>query len=131
MLPRCYSIVGDSNVKRHMNPSNCQDRPLMAGCQVIPCTKISILSEALKSVRKESNACILSCISNFLTASDDAGSSVAFRVEPIMTEFLSAINDSAQNNPDRFYLVAPPMYRRSPLWYRDGISEILTKFSTS
>ena len=102
----------------------------MAGCQVIPCTKISILSEALKSVRKESNACILSCISNFLTASDDAGSSVAFRVEPIMTEFLSAINDSAQNNPDRFYLVAPPMYRRSPLWYRDGISEILTKFST-
>ena len=130
MLPRCYSIVGDSNVKRHMNPSNCQDRPLMAGCQVIPCTKISILSEALKSVRKESNACILSCISNFLTASDDAGSSVAFRVEPIMTEFLSAINDSAQNNPDRFYLVAPPMYRRTPLWYRDGISEILTKFST-
>ena len=130
MLPRCYSIVGDSNVRRHMNPSNCQDRPLMSGCQVIPCTKLSILVEAMKSIREESTVCVVACLSNFLTSSEDAGSSISFRVEPVLLEFLSNLNSYSQDHPGRYFLVAPPMYRKTPLWYRDGIAEVLLKFSS-
>ena len=130
MAVRCYSIVGDSNVKRHMNPSNCQDRPLMSGCQLIPCTKMAILCEALKSVRKESNAVILACITNCLTSSEETGSSISSRVEPILFEFLATVSAFADDHQDVLVLVAPPMYRKTPLWYRDGIAEILLKFSS-
>ena len=27
-------------------------------------------------------------------------------------------------------LVSPPMYRASPLWYSDGLAEVMNKFST-
>ena len=130
MLPRCYSVLGDSNVLRHMNPSNCQDRPLMSGCQVVPCTKLSILAEALKSVREESNVCILACVSNFLSSSEDTGSSISSRVEPVLLELLAILNAISSEQPSRYFLLAPPMYRKTPLWYRDGISEMLLKFST-
>ena len=126
---RCFSILGDSNVKRHMNPTNCRDRPLMSGCQVVPCGRLAVLSESLKSIRGESNVCIVSCLTNFLTSSSDAGSPVSFRVEPIFLEVLEKITSAAAEFPDRRYLVVPPMYRLTPLWYRDHLSEILNKFS--
>ena len=130
-ISRCFSIVGDSNIKRHMNPTNCRDRPLMSGCQVLPCGKLSLLSECLRSIRAETNVCLLACVSNFLADSEDTGGSVGFRVEPVLLEVLSLLTSAASENPDRAYLLAPPMYRRSPLWYRDGLPEVLTKFSSS
>ena len=41
----------------------------------------------------------------------------------------SALVDQCLSNPDRFYLVSPPMYRKFPLWYRENLPEILTLFS--
>ena len=128
-VSRCFSIIGDSNIKRHMNPTNCRDRPLMSACQIIPSGKMSMMSECLRSVRPESNVCIIACVTNFLTGSEDTGGSVGFRVEPVLMEFASIVAESCQTNPDRAFIVLPPMYRRSPLWYRDGLSEILLKFS--
>ena len=32
---RCVSIIGDSNIKRHMSTNNCRDRPLMSGAQIV------------------------------------------------------------------------------------------------
>ena len=84
---RVFSILGDSNVQRHMNPMNCRDRPLMTGAQVIPCGRLSLLSAALGSIRPESNLCIMSCITNFITSSP-ASDSVSIRSEPVMLEFL-------------------------------------------
>ena len=127
-LSRCFSLIGDSNVKRHMNPTNCRDRPLMSGCQVIPCMKMSTLAESLKSVRTESNVCIVACITNFLTGSTDSGV-VSHRIVPILQDFLEAINAAALSSPGRSYLVSPPMYRKSPLWYRDCLPEVMTRFS--
>ena len=31
--------------------------------------------------------------------------------------------------PDRVFLICPPMFRTLPLWYRDSLPEVLTKFS--
>ena len=126
---RKFSILADSNVKRHMNPTNCRDRPLMSGCQLIPCGKLAALAESLRSVRAETNVCIVSCLSNFLTDSDDAGSSATFRVEPVFLAVIEKLNSAAAEFPDRKFLISPPMYRLVPLWYRDSLPEILTKFS--
>ena len=128
-VARCFSILGDSNVQRHMNPTNCRDRPLMSSCQVVPCGRLSLLAESLRSVKAETTVCILACVTNFLTASEDAGGSVGFRVEPVLLEMLAVLGAAAGAFPDRAYLVAPPMYRHSPLWYRDGLPEVLNKFS--
>ena len=81
-----FSVVGDSNIKRHMNPTNCRDRPMMSGAQVIPCGKAALLSEALRSVRSESNVVLMSCFSNFLTSSEAAGASLSFRIDPVLQE---------------------------------------------
>ena len=129
MSLRRFSILGDSNIKRHMNPTNCRDRPLMSGAQVIPCGKAALLAEAMRSVRKETNVVLLSCITNFLTSSEEAGSSLSFRVMPVLQEVFQIVVEASQSSEDRFIIVAPPMYRHSPLWYRDGLPEILTKFS--
>ena len=127
-VSRCFSLIGDSNIRRHMNPTNCRDRPLMSGCQVIPCTKMSTLSEALKSVRAETTVCILACVTNFMTSSTETGV-VSHRIVPILQDVLAAVNESSLASPGRSYLISPPMYRKSPLWYRDSMPEIMTKFS--
>lgn len=123
-----FSILGDSNVKRHLNPTNCRDRPLMSTCQLIPCNKLSILAESLKSIRSESNVCILSCLTNFLTSSKSAGSSVGLRVGQVFEDVLAAVHAASDAVPDRRFFISPPMYRENPLWYRDGLPEVLSKF---
>ena len=128
-VTRCFTILGDSNVKRHLNPMNCRDRPLMSGCQQVPCGRLSLLAEALKEIRPESDVCLLSCVTNFITGSEDAGSSISFRIDPVLREFVEALNSVSATQPDRIFLVSPPMYRRVPLWYRDSLPEVLTKFA--
>ena len=129
-VSRFFSIFGDSNVQRHMNPTNCRDRPLMSSCQVVPCGKLALLAESLRSVRQETSVCIVACLTNFLTSSEDTGGSVGFRVEPVLLELLTILSNAAAEGPDRAFLLSPPMYRQTPLWYRDGLPEILTKFSS-
>ena len=129
-VSRFFSIVGDSNVQRHMNPTNCRDRPLMSSCQVVPCGKLALLAESLCSVRQETSVCIVACVTNFLTSSEDTGGSVGFRVEPVLLELLTILSKAAAEGPDRAFLLSPPMYRQTPLWYRDGLPEVLTKFSS-
>ena len=129
-VSQVFSLIGDSNVQRNMNSISCRDRPLMSGAQVIPCGQISVLAEALRQVCQTSNVTVLSCITNFMTRSDESVSSVSLRVEPIIKNFKSILDDASQLNPECLYLVAPPMYRHFPIWYRDGLSEVMQKFSS-
>ena len=124
-----FSILGDSNVKRHLNPTNCRDRPLMSGCQLLPCGTAALLSESLHGVRPDSNVVLVSCLTNFLTSSAEAGASVSFRIEPIIRDAHQVVSAFAVERPEVSCLVCPPMYRHVPLWYRDGLPEVMTKFS--
>ena len=126
---RVFSLIGDSNLRRHLNSTNCRDRPLMSGSQQIPCGRIEVLAEALSTVREESTVLVLACVTNLLTSTSDESSSVSLRVEPVLQEFLSKILQFGSDSPDVHILICPPMYRRQPLWYREGLPEILTKFS--
>lgn len=124
-----FSLLGDSNVKRHMNPMSCRDRPQMSSCQVLPCGRLSAFAETLKSLRSESTVVIVACLTNFLTSSEEAGSTVSFRVGPVLQDALAMINEVALSHTTQQFVIAPPMYRLTPLWYRDNISEVLLKFS--
>ena len=123
-----FSIIGDSNIKRHMTPMNCRNRPLMTSAQVLHCGRLEVLAESIKQIRNESNICVFSCVTNFLTRGDGP-SNVSLRVEPILMEFLSKIESLQTARPELRCLVCPPMYRESPIWYRDSLPQILTKFS--
>ena len=127
---RCFSVIGDSNVRRNMTSLNRRASPLMEGCQIISCRKVSNLADSLRSIRATSNSCIISCITNFLTdLSSRSKANVQSRVEPVFEDVRAALSDYREANPDMLVLVAPPMYRAQPEWYHDNLSEILQLFS--
>lgn len=130
---RVFTLIGDSNVRKHMNDSNCFDRPLMSGAQTILCTKMSLFAQSFLGIRETSNVCIISCVTNFITDSknEDVATEPGQRIEPILRDFFQVIVDSCKAHPDRTVLVCPPMYRRSPLWYRESMPEVMNRFSTS
>ena len=115
-----FSIVGDSNVKRNISKTNCRACPAMANTQVLSCQRLQLLDDVLGNVRKESNVCVLSCVTNFLTSSEE-DPMVSKRVEPVLEEFASVVVAFCTAAPSLTVLVAPPMYRTSPLWYREGL----------
>ena len=123
-----FSLLGDSNIHRHVNKNTCRANPLIRAAQILPCQGVSILAESLESIRDESNCIIISCMSNFI--SDAAGPpSVAQRVEPVLQQVLAILEEFCESKPEVCVLVSPPMYRTSPVWYREGLPEILTLFS--
>ena len=126
---RVFTLLGDSNVSRNMTPFNCRDRPLMNSAQCLPCGRFDLLAETLRQVRAESNVCLLSCITNYLTGSKSAQGSISQRIEGVLMEFSRIINSAAADNPECLFLISPPMYRMFPIWYRDGMPEVLRKFS--
>ena len=121
-----FSLLGDSNVSRHVNKNSCRASPFVKACQVIRCGRMEVFASSLESVRSESNVCIVSCITNFIAGTGSEGpSSVSHRVDPVLQEVRAALHAACESNPATRYMLAPPMYRTSPLWYREGLPEIL------
>ena len=98
------TIVGDSNVRRHMNSKNCRD-PQMSSAQVKTCGNISALAEVLRSVRAETTVCVLACVTNFLTGSEGSSSSAGLRVQPQLQDFREIVLDFCSEQPERFVLL--------------------------
>ena len=72
---------------------------------------------------------LIACLTNFLTMSEGESSSANHRVEPVMSEVREILASYCQEFPERFWLISPPMYRTSPVWYLDGLPGIMLKFS--
>ena len=129
-IVRCVTIIGDSNAKRHMNSVNSRDRPTMLEAQVVQCGRMSTFAASLQSIRAESNVCVLSCISNFITSLPaQNSSSLSVVIEPVFQDFLAKTTEACLARPDISFMICPPMYRTNPIWYREGLPEILRKFS--
>ena len=126
---RVHSLLGDSNIKRHINQTACRASPSIKAAQFIPCGHVGIFIECLGQVRESSTVCLLSCLTNFIASVDDGPTSVTQRFEPLLQDVRDALLDSCESNPSRQYLISPPMYRTSPVWYREGLPEVLTLFS--
>ena len=123
-----FSLIGDSNVRQHVTKNSCRASPSLKACQVLFCGNIETFASSLGKVRAESNVCLVSCITPFI-ASAEGSSSVSHRVEPVLQEVHAGLMEACLANPTRRYMLAPPMYQMSPLWYREGLPEILNLFS--
>ena len=126
-----FSLVGDTNVRQNVTKNSCRASPSLKAAQVLFCGAIEAFVTSLSEVRAESNVCVVACISSFVASaiSEGSSSSVSQRVDPVLQEVHAAIMEACLSNPSRKYLVSPPMYRMSPLWYREGLPEILNLFS--
>jgi len=104
----------------------------MSSAETITCTKLALFPQSLTAIRGSSNVCIVSCVTNFLSDSpEENGSMPDQRVEPPLSEFFRLLVDACKARPDVKFLVCPPMYRGSPTWFREGLPEIMSKFSSS
>ena len=127
---RVYSLIGDSNIRRHITKTTCRASPAVKAAQIIPCGALGIFAESVKSVRADSNVVIVSCLTNFLTSAEGT-SAVSQRVEPVLQDIRDVLFQVCGSDPARSYVVSPPMYRTSPVWYREGLPEVLALFSQS
>jgi hypothetical protein len=72
--------------------------------------------------------CVIACLTNFIANASGTGS-VHQLVDPILTTIQTVLQDVCQRDPARSFMISPPMYRTTPIWYRDGLPEILSSFS--
>ena len=91
-VDRCFTIVGDSNIKWNMTPTNCRDRPLMSGAQVLQCGHIGMLSTSFGAVRAESTICIVAVVTELLLATGECGT-IFSTIDPILATFAQKLND--------------------------------------
>ena len=127
---RAFALLGDSNINRHINKTSVRSHPSLKSAQIIPCGHLGIFSESLSKLKPDITVCIVSCVSNFLTGAEGP-STISHRVDPVMQQIKNILVESCASFPERLYLISPPMYRTSPTWYREGLPEILTLFSSS
>ena len=78
-----FSVIGDSNIRNHVNRNSCRANPALKAAQMLSCGSLSIFPATLEKVRPESTACILACLTNFLTDADGP-QTVSLRVDPVL-----------------------------------------------
>ena len=125
---RVFSLIGDSNVRNHVNKNSCRANPALKSAQVMCCGSAEILAATLEKVRSSTTVCIVACVSNFL-CDVDGPASVQNRLDPVLQDFRASMISACEANPERWYLLSPPMYRSYPVWYREGLPEIMGLFS--
>ena len=123
-----YSIVGDSNIRRNMTAMNIASRQTMATCQVLDCPSLNNLEGVLASIRDTSSVCIVSAISELLVDCEDRGT-VQASVENVMSSLAGKLGIVCKARPGLSVMLAPPMYRTSPQWYRQHLPELANVFS--
>ena len=105
---RVFSLLGDSNIQRHVNKTSCRATPELKGAQILPCGHLGIFADSLKKVKPATTICILSCLTNFL-ASAEGPPPVSHRIESVLGSIKTEILEFCATQPDRLCLVAPPM----------------------
>ena len=125
---RVFALLGDSNIQRHINKTSLRASPGLKSAQVLPCGHVGIFQETLGKVRPDVSVCIVSCLTNFLTGADGPPP-VSHRIDAVLQTILASVVEFCTNQPDRLCLLSPPMYRTAPVWYREGLPEVLTLFS--
>ena len=123
-----FSLIGDANLLRHINKNSCRANPSLKSAQMLTCGSSSIFTASLEKVRETSTACIVACVTSFLTDAEGP-STLSLRVDPVLQEFRASLLEACSLHQDRAFLISPPLYRVHPLWYREGLPEIMSLFS--
>ena len=123
-----FSLIGDANLLRHINKNSCRANPALKSAQMLTCGSSSIFAATLEKVRETSTACIVACVTSFLTDAEGP-STLSLRVDPVLQEFCASLLEACSLHQDQAFLISPPLYRVHPLWYREGLPEIMSLFS--
>ena len=113
-----------------MNKTSCRASVDIRNAQVLSCGHIEIFKESLEKARPESGVVIIACLTSFLADADAPDSSTTQqRIDPVLQDVREVLDQFCPSRPEVQFMVSPPMYRSSPVWYREGLPEILTNFS--
>ena len=123
-----YTVIGDSNVRRNMTAMNVASREAMSTAKVIDCLAITTLAQALRDVSVDTTVLLIQCLTSFLVVCEDTGS-IFGSIDPTLGEFKAMVCDFAASHQALQVLVAPPMYRPSPTWYRRHLPAVANQFS--
>ena len=129
-IARVFTLIGDSNIRNHVNKNTLRANAALKAAQILTCGHRGIFTESISKVREESSVVIVACVTNFLSSASGP-TTVSSRVEPVLQEFRASLDEACAASPERFFVVSPPMYRTTPLWYREGLPEIMNLFSQS
>ena len=125
---RAFTLLGDSNIRRYVNKTSLRASKDISAAQILSCGRLEIFKETLEKTREEADICIIACITNFLTDSDGP-EVVSQRIDPVLQDIREALTELCTTRSSVQFLLSPPMYRSQPVWYREGLPEILTSFS--
>ena len=104
--------------------------PDVKAAQVLSCGHLEIFKETLEKARPESNVLIIACLSSILADADAPDTSTTQqRIDPVLQDVREVLDLLCEAKPEVQFMVSPPMYRSSPVWYREGLPEVLTSFS--
>jgi len=98
--PDFFALIGDSNVKRNVTQFNCRSCPDLGKAQVLLCNRIELFDESLGKLEEKITVCILACITNFLTSSEE-DDNISKRIEPVLSSFVASVKKAAEASPSR------------------------------
>lgn len=97
-LSRLYSIIGDSNVRRNMTGMNIASREAMKHAQVIDCSSMARIDDALNEIRAESEVLIFASVTELLLSSGDCGT-IFSSIDPVLTSLASRLTSFCSFRP--------------------------------
>ena len=128
-VPQLFTVIGDANVRRNMTAMNVASRESMTTAKVIDCSELNDFAQALRQVSQDTTVCLVQCLTSFLVAANDAGT-IFGTVDPVIGEFSTQLRGFSASRNNIQILVAPPMYRPCPVWYRMHLPEVAQQFSS-
>ena len=100
---RCFSLLGDSNVKRNVSRMSRKACPALKDAEIIPCGSLDILAGSLSKVKSGCTVCIVSCLTNSIS-SCVGPSSISLRVGPVLDEIQKILFSACEEFPSRCIL---------------------------
>ena len=85
-VARIFSLLGDSNIRDHVNKNSIRANAALKSAQVLSCGHKGIFRETLAKVRAETSVCIVACVTNFLS-SCEGSQTVSLRTEAVLQDF--------------------------------------------
>ena len=125
---RLFSVLGDNNVVQNMTTLNMASRESMQKAQLITCPALRDLPSAIDQIRSEANVFLYAAITEHLLAAPE-GNTIYSTVDPIFSEIRDILFKLCVSRPDLQVVLAPPLYRSRPYWYRQQLPEIATQLS--
>ena len=123
-----FSILGDRNVIQNMTTLNMASRESMQKAQIISCPVLSNLPSAIGEIRADSNVFVFAAITEYLLAAPE-GNTIQSTVDPVYRDIRDRLFRLCAERPHLQVVLAPPMYRPKPYWYRQQLTEVAGQLS--